>query len=410
MVDLGGPRELPPHRKTKVELWLLFAAPQFARLLRVERTEVRPEDTSAIDRIYGTADWRHIYERVLAGEIEPGEARDEYFNLMRWRLEHELGYRWTHPLKVRNEQGGPIYFMVFATDHSVGTKIMSDLMPEPPRSSRPCARTPGDFADAWKRRPTACRASLAKMSLLDAPAKPGEHFYEHEPPWRPRPYGPMLEWILNGQLEYCSPNDDNSGCRIGLAVGTDHQDIRRRLFAQAAEQAGYFTAGQAKVIGYSYQAQAHHVRVGNWLRVDRGIFRFADWMPDLHDETPVGAVVQRARRGVPRDRPRCSQHRGVRVSSCAFSLSRPASPCATLPSSFTTPTCRLATSSGVRASVSRTQRRRADRHRLHGPGRACLTGPSRRQSSAAWATVRKLRARARPSTYARALYIERARS
>lgn len=52
----------------------------------------------------------------------------------------------------------------------------------------------------------------------------------------------------------------------------------------AAEQGGYFTAAQAKEIGYSYQAQAHHVAAGNWLRIDRGLFRLAEWIPDLHDD------------------------------------------------------------------------------------------------------------------------------
>lgn len=65
---------------------------------------------------------------------------------------------------------------------------------------------------------------------------------------------------------------------------TDRRELRRRLFAQAAEQAGYFTAAQAKAIGYSYQAQAHHVGAGNWLRIDRGLFRLAEWIPDLHDD------------------------------------------------------------------------------------------------------------------------------
>lgn len=65
---------------------------------------------------------------------------------------------------------------------------------------------------------------------------------------------------------------------------TDRRELRRRLFAQAAEQAGYFTAAQAKVIGYSYQAQAHHVGAGNWLRIDRGLFRLPEWIPDLHDD------------------------------------------------------------------------------------------------------------------------------
>lgn len=65
---------------------------------------------------------------------------------------------------------------------------------------------------------------------------------------------------------------------------TDRNDLRRRLFALAAEQAGYFTAAQAKDLGYSHQAQAHHVGAGNWLRVDRGIFRLADWVVGTHDE------------------------------------------------------------------------------------------------------------------------------
>lgn len=65
---------------------------------------------------------------------------------------------------------------------------------------------------------------------------------------------------------------------------TDRRDLRRRLFALAADQAGYFSAAQAKSLGYSYPAQAHHVRAGNWVRIDRGIFRLADWIPDVHDE------------------------------------------------------------------------------------------------------------------------------
>jgi len=65
---------------------------------------------------------------------------------------------------------------------------------------------------------------------------------------------------------------------------TDRRDLRRRLFTLASEQAGYFTAAQARAIGYSYQAQAHHVGAGNWLRIDRGLFRLAEWIPDVHDD------------------------------------------------------------------------------------------------------------------------------
>lgn len=64
----------------------------------------------------------------------------------------------------------------------------------------------------------------------------------------------------------------------------NRRDLRRRLFNLAAEQGGYFTAAQTKEIGYSYQAQAHHVAAGNWLRIDRGLFRLAEWIPDRHDD------------------------------------------------------------------------------------------------------------------------------
>lgn len=64
----------------------------------------------------------------------------------------------------------------------------------------------------------------------------------------------------------------------------ERRELRRKLFELAAEQAGYFSAAQAREIGYSYQAQAHHVGVGNWLRVGRGLFRLTEWVPDLHGE------------------------------------------------------------------------------------------------------------------------------
>lgn len=64
----------------------------------------------------------------------------------------------------------------------------------------------------------------------------------------------------------------------------DRRDLRKRLFAIASEQGGYFSAAQAKEVGYSYQAQSHHVHAGNWYRVDRGLFRLAEWVPDVYDE------------------------------------------------------------------------------------------------------------------------------
>lgn len=45
----------------------------------------------------------------------------------------------------------------------------------------------------------------------------------------------------------------------------------------AGEQSGYFTAAQALRLGFSYQAQKFHVDRGNWVRVDRGLFRIPEW-------------------------------------------------------------------------------------------------------------------------------------
>ena len=64
----------------------------------------------------------------------------------------------------------------------------------------------------------------------------------------------------------------------------DRQDLRRRLTALAATQSGYFTAGQALKIGYSYPNQKFHADRGNWMRVDRGVFRLPQWPTSPHDD------------------------------------------------------------------------------------------------------------------------------
>lgn len=49
------------------------------------------------------------------------------------------------------------------------------------------------------------------------------------------------------------------------------------------EQAGYFTAAQARQVGYSYQAQKYHADHGNWIRVDRALYRIPDWPAEAQD-------------------------------------------------------------------------------------------------------------------------------
>ncbi len=78
-------------------------------------------------------------------------------------------------------------------------------------------------------------------------------------------------------------------------MAVDRTDLRRALFRLATEQAGYFSAAQAKGLGYSYQAQAHHVEAGNWVRVERGVFRLADWVAGVHDEFAMWALWSRGK-------------------------------------------------------------------------------------------------------------------
>ncbi len=57
----------------------------------------------------------------------------------------------------------------------------------------------------------------------------------------------------------------------------DRTDTRAALWRVASGQRGYFTAAQARDTGYSYQAQRHHAKRGNWIFVDRAIYRFREF-------------------------------------------------------------------------------------------------------------------------------------
>lgn len=64
----------------------------------------------------------------------------------------------------------------------------------------------------------------------------------------------------------------------------DQQDLRRKLAVLAARQSGHFTAAQALDVGYSYQSQKYHTDRGNWIRVDRGLYRLPEWPVGEHDD------------------------------------------------------------------------------------------------------------------------------
>lgn len=88
----------------------------------------------------------------------------------------------------------------------------------------------------------------------------------------------------------------SSTCSLPNMLG-GRQNVRRALQRLAYGQAGYFTAAQARHVGYSFQAQKYHVDHGNWTRVDRGLFRLPDW-PASRDDTFVRWVLWSTGRAV----------------------------------------------------------------------------------------------------------------
>lgn len=76
---------------------------------------------------------------------------------------------------------------------------------------------------------------------------------------------------------------------------TTRRDNLNALHALAYRQAGYFTASQAVDVGFTYQAQKHHLDSGSWQRVERGIFRLRGWPATVNDAFVLWSLWSRGR-------------------------------------------------------------------------------------------------------------------
>jgi predicted transcriptional regulator of viral defense system len=65
------------------------------------------------------------------------------------------------------------------------------------------------------------------------------------------------------------------------------------LFATASEQAGYFTAAQARTAGYSWPLISYHAKQGRFVRVARGLYRLRDY-PSSPREDLIAAWLRLA--------------------------------------------------------------------------------------------------------------------
>ena len=71
------------------------------------------------------------------------------------------------------------------------------------------------------------------------------------------------------------------------------------LFAVAEGQQGYFTSKQAAEARYQLGSQAHHVKSGNWTRVERGIYRLTRFPQSSEEQLVIYALWSRNRAGEP---------------------------------------------------------------------------------------------------------------
>ena len=73
----------------------------------------------------------------------------------------------------------------------------------------------------------------------------------------------------------------------------------RRLYEIASTQGGFFTATQARGLGYSNSKQHYHVRAGNWIRESRGIYRLAFYPEPERPDLVLWWLWSRDKSGLP---------------------------------------------------------------------------------------------------------------
>ena len=78
-----------------------------------------------------------------------------------------------------------------------------------------------------------------------------------------------------------------------------HREAQRRLFEIAEAQQGFFTTKQAKAAGFAENTHSYHVKVGNWIREYRGIYRLALFPMAEHPDRVKWALWSRNRNEAP---------------------------------------------------------------------------------------------------------------
>lgn len=79
----------------------------------------------------------------------------------------------------------------------------------------------------------------------------------------------------------------------------DSTETAKLLFEIADAQQGFFTAKQAKEVGYFEESIVYHVKVGNWIREHRGIYRLSNYPVTEHSDLMLWYLWSRNRNEEP---------------------------------------------------------------------------------------------------------------
>src|SRR5207244_1021307 len=75
------------------------------------------------------------------------------------------------------------------------------------------------------------------------------------------------------------------------------RDLNKILFQTAEPQQGLFTAQQAEEAGYLRTNHVYHVKTGDWIREERGIYRLALFPQTRDQQRTTYALWSKNRKG-----------------------------------------------------------------------------------------------------------------
>lgn len=71
------------------------------------------------------------------------------------------------------------------------------------------------------------------------------------------------------------------------------------LRKEAAQNAGFFTAAQARTAGYADSVHGYHLEKGEWVKLHRGIYRLTEFSEPVRPDLVVFSLWSRDRKGTP---------------------------------------------------------------------------------------------------------------